>query len=176
MLNSRTVSWIKNLASQECSIHAGERSSFDISLTRDAVLSTETLLFVHDLYTQIEHSIDIFNRECVLEDLKIKMSSPAHRFYSFALMRNSMRLNITSYQAGTIQFQCEKNWTENIENTLKTSLMFSGLVEAKFGAFDEIQWLSLGVVVSAEQVARNYLSEFIQLSRPLSQSLQNGRK
>jgi hypothetical protein len=48
-------------------------------------------------------------------------------------------------------------------------MMFSGLVEAKFGAFHDVEWYFLGNPIGAEQLARHYLTEFIQISRGSSE-------
>jgi hypothetical protein len=43
--------------------------------------------------------------------------------------------------------------------------MFSAVIEAQFETFDDVAWLFLGTPINAEQVARHYLTEFIQATR-----------
>ena len=80
-----------------------------------------------------------------------------------------MRLTLTKAQPGVVQLQCDKLIPKYGTSDLKASVMFSGLIEAKFGAFHDVQWVFLGSEIGAEQVARHYLTEFIQASRVSSE-------
>jgi hypothetical protein len=76
-----------------------------------------------------------------------------------------MRLAVTRPRPGVVKLQCDKQLPSEDAGPGKTSMMFSGVIEGAFGTFHDVEWTFLGSRVSAEQVARHYLTEFIQLSR-----------
>lgn len=165
MLTShRTIKWIENLAEQELSIKAGERASIDILTTKEEVLNVETATFVRELLSQFDYLIQLFNLRVNQEPMQIKLLRNSDHMEGFSLSRNLMRLSVGKSQPGLVKLQCDKQIRED-DRSVKTSVMFSGLIEAKFGTFHDVEWAFLGSRVTPEQVARHYLTEFIQVSR-----------
>jgi hypothetical protein len=165
----RTIKWIENLADQERLIKAGERVSIDICTTKDEVLTVETTTFVRDLFYHLEYLSRLFNSRVHELSLEIKISR-SENLEGFALSRNRMRLTLGKAQLGVVKLTCEKIFDgDGLSKGNRASVMFSGLIEAKFGTFHDVEWYFLGSRVSAEQVARHYLTEFIQSSRTESQ-------
>ena len=162
--SNRTIKWIENLADQERQIDAGQKVSIDILSTKEEVLNVETATFVRDLYFHFEYLAELFNAKVSSESLQLKLTRSSDQAEGFTVSRNTMRLTLTKSQPGIIQLQCDKLIRED-SRAVKVSVMFSGLIEASFGPFHDVQWLFLGSSVSAEQVARHYLTEFIQVSR-----------
>lgn len=163
--SNRTIKWIENLAEQELLINAGERASIDILTTKEEVLTVETATFVRDLYYHFEYLIQLFNLRVSHPSLQIKLVRNSENLDGFTLSRNGMRLSLTKSQPGVVQLQCDKLIREEQSRSVKTSMMFSGLIEANFGTFHDVEWNFLGSRIAAEQVARHYLTEFIQVSR-----------
>jgi hypothetical protein len=162
--SNRTIKWIENLADQERLIKAGERVSIDLCTTKDEVLTVETTTFVRDLFYHLEYLSRLFNSRVHEETLEIKISR-SENLEGFALSRNRMRITLGRAQLGVVKLTCEKVLEEGLLRSNRASVMFSGLIEAKFGTFHDVEWYFLGSRVSAEQVARHYLTEFIQSSR-----------
>lgn len=163
--SNRTIKWIENLAEQELLINAGQRVSIDILTTKEEVLTAETATFVRDLYYHFEYLIQLFNLRVSHPSLQIKLARNSEHLDGFSLSRNGMRLSLTKSQPGVVQLQCDKLIREEESRSNRTSMMFSGLIEANFGTFHDVEWNFLGSRVAAEQVARHYLTEFIQVSR-----------
>jgi len=163
--SNRTIKWIENLADQELQINAGHKVSIDILSTKEEVLNVETATFVRDLYFHFEYLAELFNGKVASENLQLKLTRSSDQAEGFTVSRNAMRLTLTKSQPGIIQLQCDKLIREEDSRAVKVSVMFSGLIEASFGPFHDVQWAFLGSSVSAEQVARHYLTEFIQVSR-----------
>jgi hypothetical protein len=162
--SNRTIKWIESLAEQEVSIREGERASIDLCTTKDEVLSIETATFIRTLYYHLDYLTRLFNLRVVEESMQLKLAKLAENAPdSFHVTRGGMRLAISSGKPGVIQFQCEKR----VESAgpCRPSVMFSGVIEAQFGLFHEVEWSFLGNRVVPEQVARHYLTEFIQVSR-----------
>ena len=160
----RTIKWIENLADQELRILAGESSSIDICSTKDEVLSIESASFVRDLIYLFDYLIRLFNSK-VQSELQIKVLRSDNPD-NFVLERNQLRLALSRPQDGVVQLQCDKLMANDGQaRAFKTSMMFSGRVESKFGTFHDVEWYFLGSRVTAEQLARHYLTEFIQVSR-----------
>ncbi len=153
------------MADQELLVQAGEKASVDLCHTKIELLNSETASFIHGLYFQFESLVHLFNERVKNPELHIKLSRTVGGLDGFSLNRNGMRLSVSTGNVGSIQLQCEKLVTEVATKLTKTSLMFSGLVEAKFGTFHDLEWFFLGSRILPEQLARHYLTEFIQVSR-----------
>jgi hypothetical protein len=159
--SNRTIKWIESLAEQELSIRSGERASIDLLATKDEVLSVETTSFLRELNQQFDYLVRLFDLRVNQDALKIKILKNEDILEGFTLLRNELRLLVTKPRLGVVQITCDKRLTGDS----RPSVMFSGVVEAKFGIFHDVEWLFLGSQVTAEQVARHYLTEFIQVSR-----------
>lgn len=153
MVSSRTVSWIENLATQENEIVQGERVSIDIGSAKDRLLESETLLFNRSLLCSFRELCASLNRRLPPEASPIRVKRVADSGEEFSVERIPLQL-LFRCQVGVIQFVCDK----------AGELQFSGSIEARFSAFYELDWLFLGSKVSAEQVARHYLTELLQLT------------
>ncbi len=162
--SNRTIKWIENLADQELMIRAGEKASIDIFSTKEEVLIVETTTFVRDLFYHFEYLTKLFNSRVNSSDLQMRLLR-SDTFDQFSLTRNQMRMSLSMRQPGTVQLQCDRvSAVEGMQKS-KVAFMFSGMVEAKFGTFHDVEWFFLGSRVTAEQVARHYLTEFIQVTR-----------
>jgi len=166
--SNRSIKWIENLADQELLIKAGEKVSIDIFATKDEVLAIETSTYLRDLLYHFEYLVRLFNVRVSQTGLELKLNR-LEGSHGFTVSRNFMRLTVMRPQPGVVSLQCDK--VTVIDNrTQKTSVMFSGIAEAKFGTFHDVEWYFLGSRVSAEQVARHYLTEFIQVTRSNSEN------
>lgn len=159
--SNRTIKWIESLAEQELRIRAGERASIDLLATRDEVLSVETTSFLKELYQHVEYLVGLFDSRVNQESLKIRIQKIDEIQEGFTLVRNELRLLVVRPRLGVVQITCDKR----LAGEARPSVMFSGVVEAKFGVFHDLEWHFLGSQVTAEQIARHYLTEFIQVSR-----------
>ena len=159
--SNRTIKWIESLAEQELSICSGERVSIDLLTTKDEVLSVETTSFLRELNQQFDYLVKLFDLRVNQEALKIKILKSDELLDGFILSRNELRLTVTKPRLGVVQITCDKR----LIGESRPSVMFSGVVEAKFGTFHDVEWHFLGSQVTAEQLARHYLIEFIQVSR-----------
>lgn len=164
MTSNRTIRWIENLADQEAGICRGERSFIDLCATKDDILQTETSAFVRDLKSNFEYLAELFNSRLADLTLQISVVRVEGRIPTFKLVRHGMLLSIWSPQPGSVQIRCDKVVSDET-SAPKTSLMMTGAIEGDFGSFHDLEWRFLGSPVTAEQVARHYLTEFIQLSR-----------
>lgn len=164
MTSDRTIKWIESLAEQELSIKSGDRLSIDLCTTKDQVLSVETATFIRDLYYHVDYLTRLFNLRVADESMQLNIAKISDGTEGFQVARSEMRLMIASAKPGIIQIQCEKKM--DIDGAVRNTVMVSGTIEAGFGLFHEVEWSFLGSRVVAEQVARHYLTEFIQLSRP----------
>ncbi len=166
MTSNRTIKWIESLADQESSIRSGDRVSIDLCTTKDEVLCVETATFLRDLYYHLDYLTRLFNLRVLDDEAQLKVSKVDVGKDGFFVSRGEMRLAISAGKPGVIQFQCEKRLEGSPGTPSKNSVMFSGVIEAGFGLFHEVEWLFIGNRVVPEQVARHYLTEFIQVSRP----------
>jgi len=163
MLTSNcTKKWIENLAEQELLIKAGERASIDICTTKEEVLTSETASFIQELFVHFENLVGLFNARVNQASLQMKLVRSPEGVEGISVARNQMRLQLTAVRPGVIQIHCHK-WAS--EDPHKPMVMFSALIESQFETFDDVAWFFLGNQITAEQVARHYLTEFIQATR-----------
>lgn len=170
MLTShRTIKWIESLADQETMVQSGQRTSVDILTAKDEVLSVETAAFLREVFSHFEYLVRLFNDRVGDPSLRLVLTRGGEA-ESFALTRHEWKLAVTRAQPGVVKLQCDKRWTDDDPRGTKTSIMFGGSIEAQFGAFHDVEWSFLGSRVTCEQVARHYLTEFIQVSRQSARS------
>ena len=160
----RSIHWIESLAEQELKVSAGERVGIDLGATRDEVLSVETATFVRELHSHMDYLVTVFNARVSDSALQIRVLKGGDGLEGFSLSRNHIRLTITRLRAGVVQILCDKRLPPEM-NGGRPTVMSSGALEARFATFDDVEWEFLGSPVNAEQVARHYLTEFIQTSR-----------
>jgi hypothetical protein len=165
LTSNRTIRWIENLAEQELLIKSGEKASIDIGTTKEEVLAVETASFMRELFYQFEYLIQLFNSRVSQLPLQIKLVRGGEGPDGFCVSRNEMRLSVARPQPGIVKFQCDKILGPDSPGSARTSIMFSGSIEGEFGTFHDVEWTFLGSRVQAEQIARHYLTEFIQVSR-----------
>lgn len=162
MISDHSIKWVENLAEQEGLILAGQLPSLDITKTREEVLAVATTVFLRELRAQWISLSQLFNARMKDAPLNIVWGYLNDKIDGFYLLRNSVRLSISSSRVGSIQVQCEKMTSEAPS---RLSMIFSGVIEARFSNFDEVNWFFLEKNISVEQLARYYLTEFIQSSR-----------
>lgn len=159
MTSDSSIKWIENLAEQELLISTGQSASLDLTRTKEEVIAVATTAFFRQLHNQFEYLIKLFNTHVSETALAIRVIQEGERWDHFVICRNHTRMSVLGGKPGFIHLQCEK------QVGLQPSVMFSGIIEASFAAFDDLEWNFLGSPVTAEQVARHYLTEFIQTSR-----------
>ena len=162
LASNHTIKWIENLADQERLIRAGEKNSLDICSTKDEALITGTNAFLRTLYYHFEFLVRLFNTRVDHSALQLQLKREGDHFDGFALKRNGIKLFANGSQPGTVHFSCER--VEASGAAVTTGVQFSGSIEARFEPFHEVQWFFLDAPVRAEQVARHYLTEFLQVS------------
>lgn len=164
----QSIFWVEGLASQEAEILAGSRSSIDLGKAKQSLLHRETANFSREIAAQLLVLVKCFNSglmEKGLVETAQGISFSRSRTSQGALLhRNGIQLVIESPSSGILQFRCERTVTEPTQT--KASVLFSGIIEAEFGGFGEVEWTFLGKPISTEQVASHALTEFVQVSRP----------
>lgn len=159
LTSDRSIRWIENLADQERSISEGRSSSVDICSTKEEVLLEETAGFLREIAHHLIYFAKLFNAKIDVPQLRVKVQKGNTAAEGVTLSRDGVRLFARSQTAASVQLQCLR-----IEDSTE-SVLSSGLIEANFASFHDIEWQFLGARVTAEQVARHYMTEFLQVSR-----------
>ncbi len=160
-----TLQWIESLAEQELHILGGNRTSIDLLVTKQEVLKLETVSVLRSLSAIFGFLVNSFNYRVENPELQIRILREGEPMERFSLSRNQLRMTLYTLKPGVIQIQCEKlKWDEAAKEE-RAGLLFSGAIEAYFGSFFEVHWNFLETVITPEQIARHYLTEFIQSSR-----------
>lgn len=161
LTSDRSIRWIENLAEQEISIFEGKSSSLDICSTKDEVLLEETALFIREITHHLTYLAKLFNAKIEKPELQIKVQRGATPGDGLTLSREGVKLILRSQNPGSVQLQCIRAE----QGEAKESVLSSGLIEASFVTFHDIEWQFLGTRVTSEQVSRHYMTEFLQVSR-----------
>lgn len=159
--SDRTIRWVESLADQEVSITSGRRSSIDICSTKDEVLASETVGFIRELHQHFEYLVKLFNARVRSDELCILLLRNSSGSDDFSLQRKELELQLTCQKSGSIQLKCVRKSSDNSQVTV----LFSGMVEAHFVHFHQVEWTFLASPISAEQLACHYLTEFVQTAR-----------
>jgi|GEM_PF-1273798 len=153
--------WIESLASQQNEVSSGKRPAVELYHAKERLLAVESFTFLNELLTAFEKLREHFNAHlnAMAEDssLKVKHESAS----SFSILCGEHCLNLNNSQPGTIQVQCSKGIDGNSRNRVA---MFGGSLEAQSGAFYDLNWFYLGSPITADQAARYFITELIQLS------------
>ncbi len=160
--SDKTIKWVENLADQECLILSGEKSSLDLCNAKEEVMNNETSFFVRSLFYYFEYLTRLFNARVDDTFLRLKIVAQGENFNTFTISRNRINLRVVGAQPGAIHLQCIR---EDSGEMGINSVVFSGLIEARFETFHEVKWYFLDSMILPEQVARHYLTEFLQVSR-----------
>ncbi len=163
MISDQTIGWIESLAQQELQIDSGSRKSHDVSIAKTDALNVATATFLREVQAQFSFLANLFNSRVGSTHSSIAITR-ALESADFSMNRNGFELRVVAAQPSVVQINCVR--LGRMEAQSKDMLLFSGTVEARFAAFHEIEWHFLGAAVSPEQLARHYLTEFIQTSRP----------
>jgi hypothetical protein len=162
----RTIHWVEHLAQQDRRLHDGERGAFDLTAAKEGLLRHETASFLRELESHLAEMTDHFNRFVGSSHLQVRLQRADGPSGEFSLHRGTLRLEVGARKPGAVRLQCDKLIaSDSARPSTRSSVMFCSVIEASFGAFDEVSWGFLGSPVSAELVARHHFTEFVQMSR-----------
>lgn len=160
--------WIKELVSADDQIERSVMIDMNLGLDTQRILVTETISYLLKLKTDFAEAAASFNELKPTALGRIKVYGIAKTHADFMLFRNGYKMIFSIKNAGLISMRFhyvgklaipQPTQKENV-----TIVMDEELIEAKWGAFEEVIWTYKGQYFKSEFMIRHYLTAFIKES------------
>jgi hypothetical protein len=167
-MNEINTNWIKELVrSEEQMEQAGLVDFSPITDTQNIILSA-SIEFLKELKTMFIQSANVFNQMKGKSDGSIRIYGIAKTHADFMLFRNGYKLVFNLVQPGKIQIVFHHMSTPFVSsdssNLEGESPINDGLLEAAWGAFYEVRWVSDKKPINNEHLIKYYMRKFVQNS------------
>ncbi|MGZ3803582.1 MAG: hypothetical protein ACXVB4_05195 [Pseudobdellovibrionaceae bacterium] len=167
------LSWIKELVKAEQQMEESGLVDMSFGFDPERVLVTESIQFLLDLKTEFVDASSNFNELKPSALGRIKIYGIAKTHADFMLFRNGFKMIFALKAPGQISVRFNFIGTNYIPtpgsaepNTpaANASVMEENIVEAKWGAFEELIWTYRGESMKMQYMVRHYLTQFIRES------------
>lgn len=166
---STNNTWIRELVSADEQLEKAVMIDMNLGLDTQRILVNDTIQFLLSLKTDFAEAAAAFNelKPSVLGRIKIYGIAKTHA--DFMLFRNGYKMIFSIKSAGviSIRFHYVGNMAipqPNGQNEKVTIVMEEELLEAKWGAFEEVVWNYKGQSFKPHYLVRHYLTAFIKES------------
>lgn len=165
---SENKMWIRELVSADEQIEKSVMIDMNLGLDTQRILVNETIAFLLRLKTDFAEAAANFNELKPSALGRIKVYGIAKTHADFMLFRNGYKMIFSIKNSGliSIRFHYVGNMAipqpQQKENV--TIVMDEQLLEAKWGAFEEVLWTFKGLNFKPEYLIRHYMTTFIKES------------
>ena len=167
------MTWIKDLVKAEQQMEESGLVDMSFGFDPERVLVTESIQFLLALKTEFVDSSTSFNdlKPSALGRIKIYGIAKTHA--DFMLFRNGFKMIFSLKAPGQISVRFNFIGTNYIPSpgspsessgAANANMMEENIVEARWAAFEELQWTYKGQPVKLEYMVRHYLTQFIRES------------
>ncbi|AGH96287.1 hypothetical protein A11Q_2071 [Pseudobdellovibrio exovorus JSS] len=160
--------WIRELVSADEQIEKSVMIDMNLGLDTQRILVNETIAYLLRLKGDFAEASASFNELKPTALGRIKIYGIAKTHADFMLFRNGYKMIFSIKNAGliSIRFHYVGNLAipqpQQKENV--TIVMDEQLIEAKWGAFEEVLWTYKGQGFKPEYLVRHYMTVFIKES------------
>lgn len=160
--------WIRELVSADEQIEKSVMIDMNLGLDTQRILVNETIAYLLRLKGDFAEASASFNELKPTALGRIKIYGIAKTHADFMLFRNGYKMIFSIKNAGliSIRFHYVGNLAipqpQQKENV--TIVMDEQLIEAKWGAFEEVMWSYKGQSFKPEYLVRHYMTVFIKES------------
>lgn len=158
--------WIRELVSADEQIERAVMIDMNLGLDTQRILVTESIQFLLKLKNDFASAAAQFNelKPSVLGRIKVYGIAKTHA--DFMLFRNGYKMIFSIKSAGVISVRFhfvgnmaipQPNTPENV-----TIVMDEQLIEAKWGAFEEVMWTYKTQAFKSQYLVRHYMTTFIK--------------
>ncbi len=158
--------WIRELVSADEQIEKSVMIDMNLGLDTQRILITDSIQFLLRLKNDFASAAAQFNelKPSVLGRIKVYGIAKTHA--DFMLFRNGYKMIFSIKSAGiiSIRFHFVGNMAIPQPNAQEkaTIIMEEALLEAKWGAFEEVLWTYKGQSFKTQYLIRHYLTTFIK--------------
>ncbi|MGZ3689885.1 MAG: hypothetical protein ACXVAX_00190 [Pseudobdellovibrio sp.] len=167
-ISKENKTWIRELVAADEQIEKSVMIDMNLGLDTQRILVNETITYLIRLKTDFAEAAANFNELKPSALGRIKVYGIAKTHADFMLFRNGYKMIFSIKNAGliSIRFHYVGNLAipqpQSKENT--TIVMDEELIEAKWGAFEEVLWNYKGLNFKSEYLVRHYMTIFIKES------------
>lgn len=158
--------WIRELVSADEQIEKSVMIDMNLGLDTQRILVNETIAFLLRLKGDFAEASATFNELKPTALGRIKVYGIAKTHADFMLFRNGYKMIFSIKNAGLISIRFHYVGNMSIPQPLQkenvTIVMEEQLLEAKWGAFEEVMWTFKGLSFKPEFLVRHYITTFIK--------------
>ncbi|MBC7421721.1 MAG: hypothetical protein H7328_13410 [Bdellovibrio sp.] len=160
--------WIRELVSADEQLEKSVMIDMNLGLDTQRILVNDSIAFLLRLKTDFAETAGQFNELKPGALGRIKVYGIAKTHADFMLFRNGYKMIFSIKNAGLISMRF--HYVGNLaipQPTQKDSMTIvvdEELIEAKWGAFEEVLWTYKGLSFKAEYLVRHYMTLFIKES------------
>lgn len=160
------VRWIKELVNADAQMEKSVLIDMNLELDTQRILVNETLQFLLQLKSEFADSCSQFNEMKPSAIGRIKIYGIAKTHADFMLFRNGYKMIFSLKSPGVISTRFHfvgQNYIPTPNAVEKaTIVMEEELLEAKWGAFEEVVWTHKNQPAKLEFMVRHYITLFIK--------------
>jgi len=169
MIDNQNIDWIKELIRSEQQMEDSGLIDFSPVTNKDNIILSSSIELLKDLKSNFIKTADIFNQLKGSSHGLIKVYGIAKTHADFMLFRNGYKLVFNMIEPGKIQITFHHMSSPFLNsNGVKPSQTGTGLpegvMEAAWGAFNEVRWVHEKKPVSKEHLVKFYTRTFVQNS------------
>lgn len=165
---TESKTWIRELVSADEQIEKSVMIDMNLGLDTQRILVNDTIQFLLRLKTDFAEASATFNELKPTALGRIKVYGIAKTHADFMLFRNGYKMIFSVKNAGLISMRFHYVGNLAIPNPTQkeqvTIVMDEELIEAKWGAFEEVLWSYKGQSFKPEYMVRHYMTCFIKES------------
>jgi hypothetical protein len=160
------LDWIRDLVRAEQQLEEADMVDFSFGFDSEKVLVEETIVFMDKLKEAFVDSSVAFNQMKGVPLGNIKIYGIANTRADFMLFRNGMKLVYSVKRPGVIAvtFHHQKGLLPGAAANPENLGVQEDLIEAQWGAFNELVWTYKKVRLNVDNMVRYYLTNFIRES------------
>ncbi len=163
----QNIEWIQELIRNEQQMETSGLIDFSPIINKDHIILSSSIEFLKNLKSEFIKNADIFNQLKGNSNGTIKIYGIAKTHADFMIFRNGYKLVFNMLHPGKIQITFHHMSSPFLASTSPQSTPPSipnGILEATWGAFNEVRWVSDKKPVNQNHLVRFYLRSFVQNS------------
>ncbi|HEX4922894.1 MAG TPA: hypothetical protein VFV50_02375 [Bdellovibrionales bacterium] len=159
------LDWIRDLVRAEQQLEEADMVDFSFGFDHEKTLTDETISFLEQLKEAFVDYAVAFNQMKGVPLGNIKIYGIANTRADFMLFRNGMKLVFSMKKPGSIgvSFHHQKGLLPGTGADTPGTFT-EDLIEAQWGAFNELVWTHKNLKLNVDNMVRYYLSHFIRES------------
>lgn len=167
-MNDGSIEWIKELVRSEQQMESAGLVDFTPFTDTENLVLSASIEFLKEIKAQFIKNANIFNQLKGNADGSLRVYGIAKTHADFMLFRNGYKLVFNLVQPGKINVAFHHMSTPFVSSELKNikseSPVKDGLIEAAWGAFKEVRWVSENKPINKDHLIKFYMRSFIQNS------------